>query len=101
MARCIQPRQMSAVVRQLTRDRVMKHTTPEALLSRELLCFVRDHAPTVEEFLARYGGTGGQCYHVLRKSGVLEVDGDRVRLSRRLLSPDGQCFAWRSWIIRL
>jgi hypothetical protein len=31
----------------------MKQTRPEALLSRELLCFVRDHAPTVE--------AGGNC----------------------------------------
>ena len=79
----------------------MKHTTPDALLSRELLCFVRDSAPTVEEFLARYGGEGGQCYHVLRKSGVLDVERGRVRLSRSLLSPDGQSFAWQSSIIRL
>lgn len=79
----------------------MKHTTPDALLSRELLCFVRDHAPTVDEFLARYGGAGGQCYQVLRKSGVLVVEGDRIRLNPRLLSPDGQSFAWRSTIIRL
>jgi hypothetical protein len=79
----------------------MKHTTPEALLSGELLCFIRDQAPTVEEFLARYGGAGGQCYHILRKSGVVEVEGGRVRLNRRLLSPDGQRFAWQSWIIHL
>jgi hypothetical protein len=79
----------------------MKHTTPDALLTRELLCFVRDHAPTVEEFLARYGGAGGQCFHILRKSGVLEVEGERVRLSPRLLSPDGQQFAWGSSIICL
>ena len=79
----------------------MKHTTPGALLSRELLCFVRDHAPTVEEFLARYGGAGGQCFHVLCKSGVLEVEGGRVQLNRRQLSLDGQCFAWGSSIFRL
>jgi hypothetical protein len=79
----------------------MKHTTPDMLLSRELLCFVRDHAPTVEEFLAGYGGAGGQCFHILRKSGVVEVEGGRVRLSHRLLSPDGQRFAWRSSIIHL
>jgi hypothetical protein len=79
----------------------MKHTTPAALLSRELLCFVRDKSPTVEEFLARYGGAGGQCFHVLRKSGVVEVDAGQVRLNRRLLSPDRQRFAWRCLIIRL
>jgi hypothetical protein len=79
----------------------MKHTTADALLSRELLCFVRDQTPTVEEFLARYGGAGGQCFHILRKSGVVEVEGGRVRLSSRLLSPDGQLFAWRSSIIHL
>jgi hypothetical protein len=79
----------------------MKHTMPDVLLSRELLCFVRDCAPTVEEFLAHYGGPGGQCYHVLRKSGALEVEAGRVQLSRRLLSRDRRCFAWRSLIIRL
>jgi hypothetical protein len=77
----------------------MKHTTTDTLLSRELLCFVRDQAPTVEEFLARFGGTGGQCFHTLRKSGALEVERGRVRLSRCLLSPDGQRFAWGSSII--
>ena len=79
----------------------MKHTTAAALLSRELLCFVRDQAPTVEEFLARYGEQGGQCFHVLRKSGAIEVEEGRVRLPRRLLSPDGQRFAWGSAIIHL
>jgi hypothetical protein len=79
----------------------MKHTRPEALLSRELLCFVRDHAPTVEEFVARYGGAGRQCFHILRKQGVVEVDGGRVRLSRRRLSPDGQAFAWGALIFHL
>ena len=79
----------------------MKHTTPDALLSRALLCFVRDEEPTVEEFLARHGGAGGQCFHVLRKSGAVEVEGGRVRLNRRLLSPDGQRFAWGPSIIHL
>jgi hypothetical protein len=77
----------------------MKHTTIESLLSRELLCFVRDQAPTIEEFLGRFGGAGGKCFHTLRKSGAVEVESGRVQLDPRLLSPDGQCFAWRSSII--
>jgi hypothetical protein len=72
----------------------MKHTTAGPLLSRELLCFVRDHAPTVDEFTARFGGSGGQAFHVLRKAGAVVVEGDRVRLSPRHLSPDGMRFVW-------
>ena len=72
----------------------MKHTAPDALLSRELLCFVRDGNPTVEEFTTRFGGAGGQAFHVLRKHGVIVEDAGRVRLSRRHLSPGGQRFVW-------
>ncbi len=70
----------------------MKHTTPDALLSRELLGFVRDHTPTTEVFVVRYGGVAGQAFHVLRKSGAIVVASGRVRLSRRHLSPDGLQF---------
>src|SRR5262245_60961852 len=72
----------------------MKHTAAGPLLSRELLCFVRDHAPTVDEFAERFGGPGGQGFHVLRKAGVVVVEGSRVRLSRRHLSRDGGRFVW-------
>jgi hypothetical protein len=79
----------------------MKHTVPDALLSRQLLCFVRDSQPTVEEFIARFGGPGGQAFHVLRKHGITAVEGGRVRLNRRHLSPDGKRFAWRNRVIHL
>jgi hypothetical protein len=72
----------------------MKHTTPDTLLSRELLSFVRDANPTAEEFAIRYGGPGGQAFHVLRKAGVVVVEDGRVRLSLRHLSPDGRAFFW-------
>jgi hypothetical protein len=78
----------------------MKHTTPGALLSSELLRFVRDANPTVEEF-SRFGGSGGQAFHVLRKHAVIVEDAGRVRLSRRHLSPDGQRFVWGVWVFLL
>jgi hypothetical protein len=37
----------------------MKHPTPDSLLSRALLCFVRDNAPTGEEVWHVYYGPGG------------------------------------------
>jgi len=79
----------------------MKHSSPDAFLSRELLAFVRDCRPTVTEFTERFGGPGGQGFHVLRKHGVIVVDGDRVRLSPRHLSADGQRFVWGSKVIHL
>jgi hypothetical protein len=79
----------------------MKHTTPDALLTRELLCFVRDSRPTVEVFMAQYGGAGGQGFHILRKHGAIVVEDGRVRLSRRHLSPDGQQFIWGLRVIHL
>lgn len=79
----------------------MKHTTPGALLSRELLCFVRDHNPTAGEFAERYPGSGGHVFHVLRKHGVLVAEDDRVRLNPRHLSADGQRFDWANRIIFL
>jgi hypothetical protein len=79
----------------------MNHTTADALLSRELLCFVRDAHPTTEAFAARYGGPGGQAVDILRKHGVVVIEGGRVRLSRRHLSPDGQAFVWGCRVFRL
>lgn len=75
----------------------MKHTTPDALLSRALLRFVRDTNPTVAEFVARFGE---QVFHVLRKAEVIVVEGGRVRLSRRHLSPDG-LFFWGTRVYAL
>jgi hypothetical protein len=72
----------------------MKHTTPDTLLTRELLCFVRDSNPTVEEFAARFGGPAGQTFHILRKHGVVVAEGGRLLLNRRHLSPDGNRFFW-------
>lgn len=72
----------------------MKHTVAGSLLSRALLCFVRDHAPTLEDFTVRFGGPGGHAFHVLRKAEAIVVDGGRVRLSPRHLSPDGLRFVW-------
>jgi hypothetical protein len=72
----------------------VKHTRAGALLSNSLLRFVRDRQPTEAEFLARFGGPGGQVFHVLRKSGVLLVEGGRVRLNQQHLSPDGTRFFW-------
>ena len=68
----------------------MKHTTVDAVLSRGLLCFVRDNEPTVDEGVTRFGA----AFHVLSKSPAVVVEGGRVRLSRRHLSPDRQRFVW-------
>jgi hypothetical protein len=76
----------------------MKHTRPDAFLTRELLCVVRDERPTPEEFAARFGD---QCYHLLRKSAAIVLEGERIRLSLRHLSPDGLRFVWGSWLIHL
>jgi hypothetical protein len=78
----------------------VKQTRAGPLLSRELLSFVRDHAPTVDEFAARFGGPGGQAFHLLRKAGAVVVEGGRVRLSRRHLSPDGLQFVWGCSVYR-
>jgi hypothetical protein len=76
----------------------MKHTRPDAFLTRGLLCAVRDERLKVEEFVARFGSQG---YHVLRKHAVIVLDGGRVRLSRRHLSPDGLCFVWGTMVAHL
>lgn len=79
----------------------MKHTRPEVLLHRELLCYVRDSRPTVEEFIARYGGDHDQGFHVLRKCGAIVVDAGRIRLSRLHLSPNGLRFVWGYYVYPL
>jgi hypothetical protein len=79
----------------------MKHTTADALLSRELLAFVRDSNPTTAEFVERFSDSGGQVFHVLRKAGAIVVEDDRIRLSSRHLSPDATYFLWGSMQIFL
>ena len=76
----------------------MKHTHAGAILSHELLRFVRDQGPTVSEFLTRYGG---QTFHLLRRGGAVVIERDRLRLSRRHLSPDGTRFVWGVAVWRL
>src|SRR5215208_2722348 len=76
----------------------MKHTRPEAFLTRDLLCVVRDERPTAAAFVARFGE---QCYHLLRKHGAIVLDGEQIRLSNRHLSPDGSRFVWGSRLIHL
>jgi hypothetical protein len=76
----------------------MKHTRPDTFLTRDLLCVVRDERPTAGEFVARFGD---QCYHLLRKHGAIVLEGERIRLSRRHLSPDGLRFVWGSQLIHL
>ncbi len=72
----------------------MKHTTPDQLISGTMLAFVRDRNPTVEEFIVHCCAGDSQVFHVLRKHQILVIEEDRVRLSRRHLSPDRQTFVW-------
>src|SRR3954452_9497407 len=76
----------------------MKHTTPDVFLTREILGCVRGERPTPEAFIARFGEP---CFHLLRKAGVIVAEGERLRLSRRHLSPDEQRFVWRIRVIPL
>ncbi len=73
----------------------MKDTRPR--LSCELLQYVRDHRPTEAEFIAWLGGppVAGR-YHVLRKAGLLVLDGDQVTLSPHHLSADGRAFRYEN-----
>jgi hypothetical protein len=72
----------------------MKHQTPDQLLKRELLCFVRDSKPTVEEFIAKFGGDFEQVFHVLRKAEAILVRDGIVVLNPSQLSEDQQQSAW-------
>jgi hypothetical protein len=72
----------------------MKHTRPEALLTRELLCFVRDQRPTIADFTSRFPSQDDQVFHVLRKYGALIVEDGRLSLSRQHLSHDELRFWW-------
>ena len=72
----------------------MKHTTPERLLNRQLLVHIRDNNPCIDDFVNEYCGGDSQVFHILRKHEVLVVEGDRIRLSRRNLAPDGLTFVW-------
>lgn len=64
------------------------------MITNELLRYVRDQTPTVDEFLDRFGGPHGSVYHTLRKQQVLIIEDERVRLDRRCLAPDGSHFVW-------
>jgi hypothetical protein len=80
----------------------MKHTNPAAVLSCELLRFVRDRAPTEAEFLAWLGGPAEVgIYHVLRKAGLVTLRDGRVELSTRHLSPDGKEFLLGNQLFRI
>jgi hypothetical protein len=71
----------------------MKHTRARHCFSFELLRFIRDQHPTTEEFLAKYGGSQGVVFHLLRKEKLIVVEENgRIRLSRKHLSPDGRVF---------
>ena len=76
----------------------MKHTTPDVFLTREILCCVRDERPTPGAFVGRFGEP---CFHLLRKSGVIVLEGERLRLSLRHLSSDGRRFVWGIKLIHL
>jgi len=76
----------------------MKHTTPDVFLTREILCCIRDERPTPEAFVGRFGEP---CFHVLRKSGVIVVEGERLQLSLRHLSSDERHFLWGIKLIHL
>lgn len=72
----------------------MKHTDARALIDREWLAFVRDQTPTVEEFVNRFGGPGGQVFHVLRKALAILVEDNLVRLNPLHMTSDGEHFVW-------
>ncbi len=78
----------------------MKHTDVRSVIFREWLAFVRNHPPTVDEFVQRYGGIAGQVFHLLRKAGALLVEGDRVRLNPEHVSPCGEFFVWGNRVYR-
>jgi hypothetical protein len=40
-------------------------------------------------------------FHLLRKRGVIEVNGDRIQLNSRSLSTDGRRFAWGQSVFHL
>jgi hypothetical protein len=67
----------------------MRH---DACLSLDLLRYIRDAAPTVDELLEWLGPAQAGHFHVLRKSRLLIVQGGRVVLSPDHLSSDGSVF---------
>jgi len=70
-------------------------------ISFELLRFIRDSEPTVSELLFWLGDAHQSRFHLLRKSGVLVIDGDVVRLSPQHLSQDGKRFHWGHYLYHL
>lgn len=72
----------------------MKTSAAIHLLTRDLLCFVRDTSPTVDEFLDRFGGPGGSVFDTLRKLGAIVNDDGHVRLHPAHFSKTGKFFDW-------
>lgn len=70
----------------------MKYTRPNVCLSLDLLRYVRDARPTEADLLAWLGQSEIGRYYVLRKAGLLLMQGEVVVLSPRHLTPDGQHF---------
>jgi hypothetical protein len=76
----------------------VKHTQALNVLTNSLLRFIRDEQPTVAEFLERFGGSGGQVFHVLRKEGIVQLEAERLRLNPQHLSEDGRSFAYEAYV---
>jgi hypothetical protein len=74
----------------------MKGSEVRAALSGQLLRYVRDEQPSVEDFIARFGGPGGCVYHVLRKGRALLEENGKLRLNPEHASPDGRQFTWET-----
>ncbi|WP_422931856.1 hypothetical protein [Singulisphaera sp. PoT] len=76
----------------------MKHTAPDAFITREILGFIRDERPTPEALAERFGEA---CLHLLRKAVVIVEEDGRLRLDRRRLAPEGEWFVWKNRLIHL
>lgn len=71
----------------------MKHTDAKAVLSCNLLRYLRDEKPTEAEFLAWLGGPdAASIYHVMRKAGFVNIESGRLTLHPDRLSADGRYF---------
>jgi|SRR5215831_13594589 len=79
-----------------------KVPTPEGCLSCGLLRYIRDAAPSEDEFLAWLGGPDqAGIYHTLRKARLLLLDKGRLQLAPAYLSSDGKRFSYASKIYHL
>ena len=70
-------------------------------LNIELLRYVRDNAPPVEELREWLGPAREGCYFLLQKAGLLQVRDDKVYLSPEHCSADGERFWFesREWVL--